>query len=159
MMRRLRTVIAALVLLLVAAAPGPAQDAPAEARFIAYDLVLDAGHAGLAAYEIEITGAPGAPSIALVGVEGAPDGPYAAPPFYDPAALHADAFDRILLAAYVADAPAPTGATRVARLHLRVAGRDDPELAARLIAAGADEFTRIHPEIRLTPSAPLEGAR
>jgi len=158
MMRRLCTVIAALVLL-VAAAPGPAQHAPAEARFIAYDLVLDAGHAGLAAYEIEITAAPGSPSIALVGVEGAPDGPYAAPPFYDPAALHADAFDRILLAAYVADAPAPTGATRVARLHLRVGGAGAPELAARLIAAGADEFTRIHPEIRLTPSAPLEGAR
>ena len=156
--------ILALVILLFAASlgaiPGPTAPAqPVAGRFVAYDLIIDPGDQDLAAYQVEIAVAPGAAPFALVGVEGAADGPYASPPFYDPEALHADAFDRVILAAFVAEGSPPRDASRVARLHLRVEGDAEPEFVIRLIAAGADERTRIEPAVRLSKSTSLEGAR
>jgi hypothetical protein len=115
---------AAGVLLLGLLVLAPRQDA---ARFGAVDIYVDAGEAGLAAWQVELrTGAT------LVGVEGG-DGAFAEPAFYDPAALHREG--RIVLAAFtLAEAP-PSGRVRVSRVHVRETAV--AEYAARSMAAAA----------------------
>lgn len=110
-----------------------------EARFAAYDVVVDAGEKPLAAYQLEIRGGG-----QVVGVEGGEPRPYASAPYYDPAALQGG---RIVLAAFTPDDGAPTGKVRVARLHVREAGPAD--YAAKLIVAAAPGGDRIPARLEL----------
>ena len=116
----------AIVALLSAAKP-QAAGAPA-ARFVALDLFIDAGPTPLGAYQLSFD----SKDATLVGVEGGESAAFADPPFYDPKAL---AGGRVVLAAFHVGGDGPTGRTRVARLHLRVAGPADPTYTTKLSVA------------------------
>jgi hypothetical protein len=106
-----------------------------ESTFGAMDVFIDVGEAGLGAYQVEIAPVPGI-RAQLVGIEGTGDGPFGAPPSYDPAVLHHTAkHDRVILAAFTTDDRAPAGRVRVARLHFAF-GAGPAEFEVRLIAAG-----------------------
>ncbi len=110
------------------------QPATSPGRFVAVDVFIDAGAKSLAAYQFELK-APG-PDVALLGVEGVPDSGFNDPPYYDTrAALNR----RIVIAAFNTGSALPSGKTRVATLHLRIAGPGEPQYAATLqVAADAD---------------------
>src|SRR6266545_6738696 len=74
----------------VGSGAGGAPDAP---RFRVLDVILDAA-ADVAAWQVEIVARSG--DARVVGVEGA-GAPFAAPPYYDPAALQQG---RVVLAAF-----------------------------------------------------------
>jgi len=75
----------------------------------------------------------------IVGVEGGAHEAYKTPPYYDPAALHNEG--RIILAAFTTGDDAPTGKTRVARLHLQIEGEQTPEFDVQLIVAADTDGT------------------
>jgi len=103
-------------------------------RFAWVDIYLDSGDVPLAAYQFELAAETG--SFRIVGVEGGEHPAFAAPPYYDPAAL---AHDRILIAAFSTDDDLPTGHTRVARIHVQIAGDGTPDYVVKLtVAATAD---------------------
>jgi len=107
--------------------------------FVAYDLVLDTAGKPLAAYQLEVTGAG-----KVVGVEGGDRKPFAAAPYYDPAALQGG---RIVLAAFTTEENAPAGKVRVARLHMQEAGATD--YATKLVVAASPGGERIAAKIEL----------
>ncbi len=99
-------------------------------RFIAFDVHLDVGERSLAAYQVEVTAA--ADRFAIVGVEGGEHDAFARPPYYDPAALR---HHRIVIAALDTGKDLPNGKTRVARIHARVVGEQDPDVQIKLVVA------------------------
>lgn len=104
-------------------------DAPAAAvRFEPVDVILDAGNVPLGAYQFELAVEKG--EAVIVGLEGGEHAAFKEPPFYDPAALSQS---RIVVAAFSMDKVLPTGATRVARLHMQVTGTAD--YAVKLVVA------------------------
>lgn len=103
--------------------------APETSRFIAYDVIIDSGDAGLAAYQLEFDGGAG---TLLVGIEGGGHNAFSEPPAYDPAALRGE---RAIIAAFNTGNDLPTGATRVATLHLMVRGDTDRTPTITLHAA------------------------
>jgi hypothetical protein len=116
------------------------------ARFFFVDVYLDSADAELAAYQIEI--AATSPSAQLVGVEGGDGTAFAAPPYYDPAAL---AGHRIILAAFSTGSDLPRGATRVARLHIRQTDSSPPGLVVHVEAAADHRGEPINVSARLVP--------
>jgi len=138
------------------AAPVAAQEigTPEEAtrpvvRFKALDIVIDSGETALAAYQFELTDPSGRAKI--VGVEGGESPAFKQPPYYDPAALN---HGRIIVAAFSAGKELPVGRTRVARLHMRIAGADEPEYKIELQAAAGADGKRI-----AAPIAIVQGDR
>jgi hypothetical protein len=115
----------------------PAQPEPA-ARFSAVDIVVDSGDKPLAAYQFELTAKSGA--FKIVGVEGGEHAAFARPPYYDPAALSRD---RIIIAAFNIGRDLPKGKTRVARIHVRISGNEDPQYDVKLVVAAASDGSRI----------------
>jgi hypothetical protein len=119
-------------------APRPGEtDAPAKGqapgvRFTHFDVFLDAGDKALGAYQVELRCTTS--NVTLVGIEGGEHGAYKEPPYYDPAALHNPRGSRVILAAFNTGADLPAGKTRVARIHVQVAG-PAPEFQTRLVAA------------------------
>jgi hypothetical protein len=112
---------------------------PQDARFVAYDVVVDASQP-LAAWQAELTASGDAK---IVGVEGGEGAVYAKPPYHDPAALQGG---RIVLGAFTTDA-APQGRVRVARIH--VMERGAAEWTSRLVAAAAPGGARIEAKLEL----------
>lgn len=100
-------------------------------RFGYVDVFIDSGEAPLAVYQVELRATSG--DIRIVGIEGGDPAAFADPPRYDPAAL-VDG-ERIVLGAFSTAENLPTGANRVARVHVRVDG-PSPELAASIQIAG-----------------------
>jgi hypothetical protein len=149
-------VLVAALLLVVTGARGQGTGGPAGVRFVAVDVFVDSGATPLAAYQVEIRelGAAGgtpAPQVRLVGVEGGA-GVYATAPYYDPAALHAEALkDRIVIAAFSTGAGLPTGKSRVARLHMEVRG-GEPGFAMRVMTAGAADGHKIEATATCSPA-------
>jgi hypothetical protein len=115
-----------------------------EARFTSIDVMIDPRGTPLAAYQVEFAADP--QRVTLVGIEGGDHPAFRTPPFYDPAAL---AQNRVILAAFDTGANLPTSRTRVARLHLRLAGAGDPVMSATLQAAGDPQGRRIRAEVSL----------
>jgi hypothetical protein len=108
----------------------------ARPRFLTAEVVLDSGAQPLAAYQVEVTVTNTAARI--VGIEGGSHPAFRTPPYYDPKALQGE---RIILAAFstAAEGSLPKGRTRVATLHLRVAGDVGPQFRLQLaVAAGPD---------------------
>lgn len=110
----------------------------AAVRFAAVDVYVDSGEKPLAAYQFELTAKTG--SFKIVGVEGGQHAAFAPPPYYDPAALSRD---RIIIAAFNTAADLPTGKTRVARIHVRITGNEDPEYVVKLTVAAAANGERL----------------
>jgi hypothetical protein len=96
----------------------PARLAAAEFGWV--DVVVDSGNVPLAAYQVEVSPAPGANvdgagvRVSIVGVEGGSHAAFAAAPYYDPAAIQGQ---RVIIGAFSLAAELPAGATRVARVH------------------------------------------
>lgn len=135
-----------------APASAPAAEKRGDVRFTWIDVFVDSGAALLAAYQVEVKAAalhaaekdPASPM--LVGVEGGEHAAFADAPYYDPAALHDGAGERIVLAAFSTDGPGrlPSGNVRVARLHVRVnGGAPTAGYEARLVTAADADGTRI----------------
>jgi len=130
-MRKLAFV--AIVFMLGLAAARGQEPAPA-VRFEAVDVYVDSGDRPLAAYQFEFAAETG--EVKIVGIEGGDAPAFKAPPYYDPAALQQH---RVIVAAFNTDADLPTGRTRVAKLHVMVAGDAEPQYAAQIeVAADAD---------------------
>ncbi len=135
-------------------APAPAAPTP---TFTWVDVYIDSGDRPLAAYQLEVRDARGAALV--VGIEGSGGveremgelvGPFADPPYYDPAAMMND---RIIIAALSADPVdrLPTGRTRVARLHFRIAPGAEPDLQLTLHAAAGPDARPINAAATLMP--------
>jgi hypothetical protein len=112
----------------------PAAEAVA-ARFAAIDVYVESPEP-LAAWQFELTEASGA--MAVVGVENGESAAFAGTPHYDRDAVAAGRAERIIVADFsLADSAAlPTGRTRVATVHVRLAGTRAPDFELRLVAAG-----------------------
>jgi hypothetical protein len=144
-----RWVLAILVLLSVSAVRG-AEDAGAEkpAKFVAMDVLVDAGTQALGAYQVEIN----AGKAVLVGVEGG-EGVYADAPFYDPAAL---AKGRVIVAAFHVGGDLPRGKVRIARVHWAIPEGAAPEITGKLVVATDGSGNQINTSVQVVP---FEGDR
>jgi hypothetical protein len=158
-----RLVVAALLVGLLAALPagrGPrgavapptGAEPPAAAaeavRFAAWDVYLES-EAPLAAWQVEVRYA--AERTRVVGVEGG-EPPFGEPPAFDEKGRTGGV---IILAGYtLEDAAAPEGETRVARLHLRLAGERPATLSATAMTAATVGGEAIEVNVRVAPVPP-----
>jgi len=108
-------------------------------RFTAVEVMADSGQHPLAAYQLIFTATNAAAKI--VGIEGGEHPAFKEPPYSDPRAIQ---HERVIIAAFNT-APAaglPKGRTRVATIHLQVAGGQAPEPLIQLqVAAGPNGQT------------------
>jgi hypothetical protein len=119
--------------------PQSAADAAAQGvRFAWVDVFIDPGDVPLAAYQFELAAETG--SFQIVGVEGGEHPAFAEPPYYDPAAL---ADERIIIAAFSTDDDLPAGSTRIARIHVQIAGGGTPDYVVKLTVAATADGTEI----------------
>lgn len=133
-MKALHVVLAAGLLIAIQAWPQERVAEIAGTRFEAVDVFVDSGDVPLAAYQFELAAETG--QITIVGIEGGDHPAFREPPYYDPAALQQH---RIIIAAFSTQEGLPRGKTRVARVHVQVAGDIEPEYAIALkVAASAD---------------------
>ena len=107
-------------------------------RFTWVDVIVTSADAPLAAYQLELVAKTA--GVAIVGIEGGDHPAFKKPAYYDPAAL---AKNRIILAAFTTANDLPSGKTRVARVHVRIAGDVAPEVAAKLIVAATTDGKEI----------------
>jgi len=113
-------------------------------RFAPLHIYLDSGNSSLAAYQFELKAAAG--QIKIVGVEGGQHAAFKEAPYYDPAAL---AKERIIIAAFSTGGDLPKGRTRIATIHLQIAGDVEPKYELKLIVAGDADGKEIPAEITL----------
>lgn len=154
-MRRVAAAVLGLVLLVVVAAPlrgfaagGGTGRVQESARFVALDVFVDVGGAELGAYQVELKAL--AEQARVVGIEGGEHAAFSSPPFYDPAALHeAQLRERIVLAAFSTAPELPGGRTRVARIHVRIAG--EARYEAAVVTAGARDGSKIEAKVEVVP--------
>jgi hypothetical protein len=139
-----------------ATAPAARLELPAAAgmRFVPVDIVLDTGSRALGSYQLEITAA----HAAFVGLEGGDPAPFKKAPYYDPAALQPPDAGRarIVIAAFSTEAQLPTGASRIARLHLSLAGDEKPELTSKLVVATDGAGRTIEAKLQLVPQGEVK---
>ncbi len=127
---------------------------PAAVSFRALDLWVDSGEVPLAAYQVAVT--YDKKQVKILALEGGPPGPFNAAPYYDDAGKQGG---RIVLASFTTDDDrAPSGRTRVGRLHLMVTGGDDgPACTVELITAAKPGGGRISANVELTNPSANEG--
>jgi hypothetical protein len=139
-----------LLLILSAACVAGVLDAIAQPprRFAVVDVYLDASEP-LAAWQFELAERRG--GMQVVGIEGGESASFAEPPFYDRAAVDRGAADRIIVADFSLEPPAqlPSGRTRIASVHVRLAGGEPPDYDLRLVAAGTADGRSINADISL----------
>jgi len=111
-------------------------------RFAPLHIYIDSGNNSLAAYQFELKATAG--QIKIVGVEGGRHEAFKEAPYYDKAAL---AKDRIIIAAFSTGSDLPKGRTRIATIHLQIAGETEPEYELKLAVAGDADGKEIHAEI------------
>jgi hypothetical protein len=102
----------------------------ANVRFGYVDVYIDPRGTPLAAYQFELKVASG--DVKIVGIEGGEHNAFREPPYYDPAALMNG---RVILAAFNTGADLPATKTRVARVHVRIAGAEQPQYSISMEAA------------------------
>lgn len=107
-------------------------------RFATVSVIVDSGATPLAAYQFELAAEVG--QVKIVGIEGGEHAAFAAPPYYDPAAMMNN---RVIIAAFSTGRDLPKGKTRVATVHVQITGDTGPRYAAKLIVAGSDNGTPI----------------
>jgi len=133
-MKAVHALLAVGLLLAMNAYPQQAE----RVRFEAVDIVLDSGDLPLAAYQFEFAAETG--QITIVGIEGGDHAAFKEPPYYDPAALRNN---KVIIAAFSTANDLPTGQTRVARIHVQVAGDVEPEYVVVLKVAASPDGERI----------------
>jgi len=101
-------------------------------RFAPLHIYLDSGNSSLAAYQFELKAAAGQHKA------------FKEAPYYDPAAL---AKDRIIIAAFSTGSDLPKGRTRIATIHLQIAGDAEPQYELKLIVAADADAKEIPAEI------------
>jgi len=107
-------------------------------HFAPLHIYLDSGDRSLAAFQFELKATAG--QIEIVGVEGGDHKVFSEAPYYDPAAL---AQDRIIIAAFNTGQDLPTGRTRIATIHLQIAGPVEPHYELNLTVAGDADGEKI----------------
>jgi hypothetical protein len=127
-------------------AKAPTADAP---RFTTVDVLIDSKDKALAVYQFEFAAETG--DVKIVGVEGGEHPAFQGAPYYDPEALD---HGRIVIAAFNTGQDLPKGRTRVATLHLRIAGAAAPRYAVKLVVAADADGRQIPGEIHV-----IEGAQ
>ena len=144
------SLIWAACLLVVASAAAQDRAAASSVRFAALDVYVDSS-APLAAWQFELSERRG--RMTVVGVENGDSAAFANAPRYDLAAVQRGDAERIIVADFSLDPAArlPVGATRVATIHVRLRGAEEPDYELRLIAAGDAAGQRIDASIRLSP--------
>ena len=118
--------------LLCASATVVRQATAADVRFTSVEVWIDAGETPLEAWQVRLEDPSGRARI--VGIEGGEPGPWAEPPYHDPAALEGG---HIVLAAFTLD-DALAGRQRVARVHLAVDGAAEVPWRFELEAAAPE---------------------
>jgi hypothetical protein len=128
-------------------APSPGQPV----RFQPVHLHVDSGTTPLAAYQIDFRVARG--DVSIVGIEGGDHPAFREAPFYDPQAIQ---HQRVILAAFSTrpTGELPSGRTRVATLHLRIAGDETPAFNVKLQAAANEAGERVQAKVSIEPRNP-----
>ena len=131
-MRRVAVIVLVAVLLGSTGRIGNRYASPPATRFDAIDVYVDSGTQPLAAYQLHLSAKTG--EVKIVGIEGGEHSAFADPPYYDPAAMQ---HDRVIIAAFNTALPEqlPKGVTRVATIHVQVAGEAQPTFQAELTVA------------------------
>ena len=119
---------------------------PRSIRFDAIDVYVDSGAQPLAAYQLDVSAAAG--DVKIVGIEGGEHPAFADPPYYDPAAMR---HDRVIVAAFSTAPPErlPNGRTRIATIHVQIAGEIEPTYVADLTVAATPEGKAISANVHL----------
>ncbi|MBS3763923.1 MAG: hypothetical protein KGZ25_11550 [Planctomycetes bacterium] len=143
-MKRCLSIMA--VFLMISGAAWTASDE--NIRFRAVDIYVDSGDMPLAAYQMELKVVEG--DAKLVGIEGGEHEAFSDTPYYDPAALQGG---RIILAAFDTGTDLPTGRTRVARVHMRVAGDTDATYSVKIKTAATRDGTEIEVSAEIAKGA------
>jgi hypothetical protein len=149
--RRLNGVILAFVVLLSSFTLAQIREempAPPVVRFTNVDVLVDPRGTPLAAYQVEFIADPA--RVTLVGIEGGQDAAFKQPPYYDPKAMSGN---RVILAALNTGKDLPRQKTRVARLHLRIIGAEQPKLSAKLIVAASSNEKTIQADVSVSEGA------
>ena len=131
------TALTALVIAgLAVLAFGQADQPGAGVRFAAVDLFVDAGDKPLAAYQLEFEATAG--QVTIVGIEGGQHAAFNSAPYYDPQAIQRE---RAILAAFstARGGELPVGRTRVATIHVQIAGNVEPRYDVKLTASATVE--------------------
>jgi len=138
-------ILASICLIVPVLAQQSGQDystAQSGVRFAPLHIYIDSGNSSLAAYQFELQAAAG--QIKIVGVEGGGHKAFKEAPYYDPAAL---AKDRIIIAAFSTGSDLPKGRTRIATIHLQIAGDAEPQYELKLNVAADANAKEIPAEI------------
>ena len=137
----MKRLTALLLVTLCVAVPALAQETAEEAaagRFGIVNVYVDSGRRPLAAYQFELKTTAG--DVKIVGIESGEHTAFRDAPYYDTAAMSRN---RVIIAAFNTGTDLPTGRTRVARVHVRIAGPIEPEYAIELEAAASPNGDRI----------------
>ena len=151
MKRSLTIILAGICLMLQVQAQEFEGDKPEQAelvRFESIDVYVDPDTVHLAAYQFELAVEVG--EVMIVGVEGGEHAAFKEPPYYDPAALSKH---RVIIAAFNTGGDLPVGRTRVARIHVHVSGKQEPQYVVKLHLAAASDGKRIPAIITLEKGA------
>ena len=148
------TASARLTVVLLAVVCGAASqelNSVAAIRFAAVDVYIDSQEP-LAAWQFELSDSTGL--MTVVGIENGESNEYQRAPYYDLDAVRSGTADRIIVADFSMSPSAalPTGRTRIATVHLRLAGGQEPVYNLRLIAAGSADGHPIDARISLDTS-------
>ena len=132
-----------LALLLIAFCV-PSYAAP---RFVALDIIIESTQP-LAAWQFELSDRSG--QMKVVGIENGDSPAFPRAPFYDRDAVNTGNAERIVVADYSLerDNKLPSGATRVATVHVVLDG-DDSNFDLKLITATASDGRRISAVARI----------
>ena len=133
---------------LVASCALMAQQGESAGRFAVVDVYVDSAEP-LAAWQFELRERKG--SMQVVGVENGESASYDTAPYYDRTAVERGAADRIVVASFSLRSAAelPIGRARVATVHVRLVGEEDPNYELRLVAAAAADGRPIDATISL----------
>jgi hypothetical protein len=112
----------------------------APVRFRPVDVYVDSGGQPLAAYQLTFV-ARGA-DVKITGIEGGGHPAFKEPPYYDPKAMQRE---RVVIAAFSTQTATslPKGRTRVATIHLRLAGSSEPYYEVTLATAATAKGKKI----------------
>ena len=138
-MNRVRSILLLLAALLDASLAQPAAT-NRSVRFQAVDIFIDSKETPLAAYQLEFSVRTG--DAKVVGVEGGEHPAFKDAPFYDPKGIQ---HERVIIAAFNTTSAdkLPKGKTRVATIHLQIAGERNPDYAVNLETAATLDGRKI----------------